>query len=309
MTSHGAVPDDLIPPLRRLELAREDLAERARLHDQLRRDNLALDRALAAHQHRRDELTREQLDVERLERVSVLRLWSSLRGTREEDLERERAEADAADAALTAHANVVEHLRDRLAGLSRRAAQLEGADAEYVAALEGVAGSGGAVDEVHVREAVGELNRLRELREVEQARVAGRSALQALLAAKEKLDSADAWSGWDTFGGGGMLSSAFKHEALDEARQRMGLAAEALDRFTGELDDIHVPGIALPEISGMTRGLDIWWDNIFTDLAVRDTIKKALRDVHEALDRVEQTLASLDLRREQLVGRSGGSTA
>ena len=302
MTSHGAVPDDVIHPLRRLELAKDDLAERARLHDLLRHDTLALDRAREKHERLRDQLTREQLDVERLEGRSASRIWSSLKGSRERDLDRERAEASAAVAALSAQAAVVQELRDRVAGLTRRAAQLEHAEAEYTAALEGVAGSGGAVSDVHVQEAVAELNRLRELREVDQALVAGRSALQALLAAKEKLDSADAWSGWDTFGGGGMLSSALKHERLDEARQRLALATDALDRFTTELDDLRMPGIALPEISGMTRGLDIWWDNIFTDLAVRDTIKKALRDVREALARVEDTMASLELRRAQLRG-------
>ncbi|GAB2752744.1 hypothetical protein GCM10027039_08500 [Terrabacter koreensis] len=294
------MPDDVIHPLRRLEHARDDLAERARLHRELRRENIALDEARAQHQLLRDRLTREQLDVERLEGVSALRVWSSLKGSREQDLVRERAEAGEAEAAVAAQAAVVDALRDRAASLARRAAQLEDADAEYVSALEAVAGSGGAVADEHVRAAVGELNRLRELREVDQARVAGRSALQALLAAKDKLDSADAWSGWDTFGGGGMLSSALKHERLDEARQRLALATDALDRFTHELDDLRMPGITLPEISGMTRGLDIWWDNVFTDLAVRDTIKKALRNVHEALARVEDTMASLDLRHDQL---------
>ena len=294
------MPDDVIHPLRRLEQARDDLAERARLHHELRRENLALDEARAEHQRLRDRLTREQLDVERLEGVSASRVWSALRGSREQDLDRERGEASQAEAAVSAQASVVEGLRDRADSLARRAAQLEEAGAEYVSALEGVAGSGGVVADVHVREAVTELNRLRELREVDQARVAGRSALQALLAAKDRLDSADAWSGWDTFGGGGMLSSALKHERLDEARQRIELATDSLDRFSNELDDLRMPGVMLPEISGMTRGLDIWWDNVFTDLAVRDTIKKALRNVHEALARVEGTLASLDVRHEQL---------
>ena len=78
--------------------------------------------------------------------------------------------------------------------------------------------------------------------------MAGRSALQALLAALEKLDSADGWSGWDTFAGGGMLSSALKHQRLDEAGQLIGLAAEALDRFSRELDDLSLLGVQLPEI-------------------------------------------------------------
>ena len=302
MTSHGAVPDDAIHPLRRLEVARDDLAERTRLLDLLRDEDVALEHARRLHQQLLDALTREELDVERLEGVSAARVWSAIRGSRQQDLDRERSEAGAAAEAVDRQALVVEQLRERVAGLSRRAAQLEDADAEYVSALEGVAGSGGMVADLHVREAVGELNRLRELREVEQAQVAGRSALQGLLAAQQTIDNADAWSSWDTFGGGGMLSSAIKHERLDEARQRLQLAAEGLDRFTRELDDLSLPGVQLPEFSGLTRGLDIWWDNVFTDLAVRDEIKRCKRSLEQTIARVEDTISSLDLRRDQLAG-------
>jgi hypothetical protein len=300
MTSHDAVPDDLVPPLRRLDDARHDLAERDALDRRLRAAHGRLERARAELQRLRDQATREEHDVDRLEGVSVRRAWSTLRGSHDRDLDRERAEARAATDAAARMQAVVDAQREEVEHLDTRARRLEGADLEYVAALEGVAGSGGVVADVHVREAVDELNRLRELREVDQARAAGRSALQSLLAAQEKLDRADAWSGWDTFGGGGMLSSALKHERLDEARQRIGLATEALDRFTSELDDLHMPGVVLPEVSGMTRGLDIWWDNIFTDLAVRDTIKTALGNVHAAIARVEETMATLDQRRDQL---------
>jgi DNA repair exonuclease SbcCD ATPase subunit len=301
MSSHDAVPDDVIPPLQRLEMARHDLTERAELNQRLRSLNTALERARREHQRLRDELTREEYDVDRLEGVSAARVWSSLRGSRGQDLDRERAEATAAAHAVDRQASVVEQAREEVERIAARARQLDDADAEYVAALEAVAGSGGTVDDAHVAHAVDELARLRELREVDQARVAGRSARQGLAAALTTLDSADAWSGWDTFGGGGMLTSAFKHERLDEARQRLHLAGEALDRFTRELDDLRMPGVALPEFSGLTRGLDIFWDNVFTDLLVRDEIKRCKRSVEAAIARVDDTVASLDIRREQLM--------
>lgn len=294
------VPDDVVPPLRRLEQAREDLAERARVHAELRTAHDALDRARTAHQQLRDSLTREQLDVDRLEGVSASRVWSALRGSRDRDLERERSEAEAAEGAVVTQAREVERLRQVADGLSRRAATLEGADAEYESALEAVAASGGAVDDEEAAAAVAELSRRRELREVEQARAAGRSALQGLVAAQETLASASSWSTWDTWGGGGMLSSAMKHERLDEARQRLEVAAEALARFTRELDDLRMPGIALPEFSGLVRGVDIWWDNIGVDLMVGDQIRRTRTAVDTAVARVDDALATLDERRSEL---------
>lgn len=301
MTSH-TVPDDAVPPLRLLEVARSDLAERARVHVELRAAHGALHEAQAEHQRLRDVLTSEELDVGRLEGRSASRVWSSLRGSRERDLEREREQARTAAAAVDVQARTVERLREATESLARRAEALEHADRDYQSALERVAGSGGTVDDVHVAAAVQELARRRELRELEQASAAGRSALQGLVAARQTLGSADSWSTWDTFGGGGMLSSAMKHERLDEARQRLQVAGEALTRFTRELDDLRMPGIALPEFSGLVRGVDIWWDNVGVDLLVRDRIKRTQRDVDAAVARVEGALATLETRRQQLVG-------
>jgi hypothetical protein len=301
MTSH-TVPDDAVPPLRLLEVARSDLAERARVHVELRAAHGALHEAQAEHQRLRDVLTSEELDVGRLEGRSASRVWSSLRGSRERDLEHEREQARTAAAAVDVQARTVERLRETTESLARRAEALEHADRDYQSALERVAGSGGTVDDAHVAAAVQELAHRRELQELEQASAAGRSALQGLVAARQTLGSADSWSSWDTFGGGGMLSSAMKHERLDEARQRLQVAGEALTRFTRELDDLRMPGIALPEFSGLVRGVDIWWDNVGVDLLVRDRIKRTQRDVDAAVARVEEALATLETRRRQFVG-------
>ena len=300
MTSLGGVPDDVVPQLRRLEEARGALAEREVVRARLATSRAALNRARSEHQRLIDALTTEQRDVERLEGRSVARAWSVLRGSREQDLDRERAEAEAAAAAVAGARGDAERCAAEVTALVRRAEQLEDAEARYEAALEAVAGSGGDVDDAHAAAAVEELARRRELREVEQACAAGRSALQGLVAARQKLDSADSWSAWDTFGGGGLVSSAFKHERLDETRQLLRRAGELLAHFSRELDDVGVAGVELPEFDGLTRGLDIWFDNVFTDLAVRDEIKRAQRELAAALAQVERIVAGLDARARDL---------
>jgi hypothetical protein len=63
------------------------------------------------------------------------------------------------------------------------------------------------------------------------------------------------------------------------------------------------------------RTFDVWFDNIFSDMAVRSRIEDAARRVHHALGQVEQALgalqerghaiarelADLDARREKLL--------
>lgn len=61
--------------------------------------------------------------------------------------------------------------------------------------------------------------------------------------AQNRLGNAGGWSAWDTFAGGGMLSSMLKHDELDRATEHLDRAAAALQRFSRELADVELPGV------------------------------------------------------------------
>jgi hypothetical protein len=300
------VPDDLPTPLRLLDRARADAAERVELDARIDAASRILADDAARLRLLREAMAQEQRDVERLGRVTPTRLWSSLRGRVEEDLDRERDEADAAAAAVEDCASGVERQQEELARLRGRSAALADAESRLDLALEIVARGADGLDASHpdaVRAAVRELALRREVRELEEAHAAGASALAALVSAHRVVQAADAWSGYDTFGGGGLLSSAIKHQRLDEARGALQLAGEALERLTRELDDLHLPAVRLGRFDGLTRGVDIWFDNIFTDLAVRSEIKRCRAEVENAIGRVEDVLSSLEERHRSLTGQ------
>lgn len=299
----GVVPDDAVPPLRRLEMARDDLAERQVVNERLRTAHDALERAQTERRALRDRLTVERLDVDRLESRSVSRMWSSLRGSRAGDLERERAAVAELEAALERAGAQLEPLYAKVGRLSRRATQLEGADRDYEAALEAVAGAAPTAEADIVgpaQDAARELAGRREARDIEKVHAAARSAMQGLLAAEDVLRRADAWSTYDTFGGGGAFSSGMKHERLDEARQRLQVAGDSLRRLARLLDDDTIRVVALPEFAGLTREFDIYWDNIFSDLTVFTEIKRCRDDLANAVVGVQHVLAAVDQRRAAL---------
>ena len=306
MTTTSPVPDDLPTPLRMLALARADVLERAEVDARLVVASRDLADDTARLRQLREAFAREQRDVERLGQVTPTRLWSSLRGRRDEDLARESHEADAAAATLEECTAEVERQREELARLRGRSAALADAETRLELALEVVARGGEGLDASHpdaAGAAVRELATRREVREVEEAHAAGKAAHAALLAAHRVIQSADAWSGWDTFGGGGLLTSAIKHDRLDEARGKLRIAGKALERFTHELDDLNLPGVRLARFDGLTRGIDILFDNIFTDLAVRSEIKRCRADAEDAIGRVEGVLTSLEQRHRALTGQ------
>lgn len=267
---------------------------------------------------------REQRDVDRLEGMSLTRVLASLRGSREDKLAGERAEADGARYRVAEAESLLEALRRERAAAQARLSQLAAAPRDYAAALDD--------KERHLRESsdprrprlldlAGERGRLTgELHEADEAMRAARVASQALSEVRERLGSASGWSTYDTFVGGGLISSSMKHSHLDEAAQAAARADQCLAVLRTELADVGGVALTAPDlaIDGLTRFVDVWFDNIFTDLAVGDRIRRAEENVdrsaqlvHEVHGRLEKRaaeirarLAALDTeRRELLTGR------
>ncbi|WP_222428399.1 hypothetical protein, partial [Isoptericola variabilis] len=135
-------------------------------------------------------------------------------------------------------------------------------------------GRGAAVVElVDVARLTGELRA--ERAEIAEARQAAAQALEALDAAAEELRVTNGWSTYDTFFDGGMIASMAKHDRLDRAADRLRHADAALTHLGVELGDLGERGVAGVGIDGLTRTLDVWFDNVFTDLSVRSRIADA----------------------------------
>ncbi|HET7821158.1 MAG TPA: hypothetical protein VFL10_06495 [Ornithinibacter sp.] len=299
--------------------------EAAHLREQLqvlRRDEGAaregLERLRARHV---DELA----DVERLEGFGLTAVLAAVRGTRTGELDRERAEEVAARyAAQTALARLQsvaarrEEVERRLAQLGDTTARREAAADSHATALR----ASGASAAPELEPVLDELAAVRaEAAELAQARDAGVRAAAALDAARNELGSADSWSAYDTWFGGGLISSMVKHDRIDAAGRSIAAAQDALVDLARELDDVQgVTGLRADlGISPSARTFDVWFDNVFSDLSVRSSIKDsvlrvdtAVASVREAMARLglrgaalDQRLADLTARRDELLSRRG----
>lgn len=270
--------------------------QRARL-EKLRRQVAELeaeDREAAASAERlKQQLAKEEQDVERLEGLSLSGLVASFFGRKEEKLLKEQQEAVAAqlkyDEARVRH----ERLAAELSRVRGEMVDLAGCEANYrtlLAEKERVMGQRG--------EGAGELFRLSEqeqqatwqLKELEEAKRAGLSADAALARVASSLESAQNWGTWDMLGGG-MIATAAKHSRIDEAKGELYHAQEALARFRRELKDVQV-GLHVPtiEMDGFSRFADYFFDGLFADMAVQSQINESHRSVQRSRDRVAEAL-------------------
>ncbi len=241
----------------------------------------------------REEYAVEQHDVDQLEGRSLTRVLSSLAGSRQDKLARERAEADAARYRVAQAQDRLAAVRDDRDQALRRSEQLAGAPAAYEAALadkeRSLARSGDprAGRLLALAEERGRLEA--ELKEATEAIEAADAARSALTDVQRSLDSAEGWSAYDTWFGGGLIASSIKHDRMDSAAQAAAEADRRLAVLRSELTDVNEASVIapLPVGSGL-RFADVWLDNFFTDLSVDSRIKEAVQNAGRAMRQVEE---------------------
>jgi chromosome segregation ATPase len=287
-----------------LEQAAADREERT----QLTRRIEASEPHLAHLEGRLEELRRklgdEAADVDRLESFSGAKVWAHLKGSHASDLERETAERDAARYAVAEAEARLESMRRDRAALESRLGELDDAEQRFREALAAKEawlqenGSAAAASLVEIAERRGELQALdKELREAHHA---GREAHGLLSDASSLLGSAGSWSTWDAFGGGGLLTDMMKYDKVDQASDALRRSDVALARFSRELADVALPSVHGVEVDQMMRTFDVWFDNFFSDMAVRSRIQDAAERVAGALTQVERALGAIEERGRDL---------
>ena len=287
---------------------------------QARRDDVAAEVARA-----RARLAGETQDVGRLEHMSLTRVLASLHHSREDDLARERAEAQAAryrvadaESRLAAVDADLDRARARRADLSDAPRAYADALAEKERQLTRSADPRGA----QLLRLADERGRLTaESSEIAAAQEAAQDALTALADVQDQLGSASNWSTYDMMFGGGMIGNAVKHERMDQAA---AAAAEADRRLATLRTDLAGLARAEPtaprlQLSGGLRFADLFFNNIFTDLAVAQQIRDGQDNVARAVQLVDDLrhrladqangarirLAELDRQRTELLTGSG----
>jgi hypothetical protein len=261
------------------------------------------------------ELRREGRDVARLEGLSIAALVAAVRGTRDDDLARERQEELAARLAVEASSAAVAALEEEEAELAEGLTAYGDLDTAYAAALHAkeaalVALNHPAAQQLHEFDAA-----LTEhdaaAQELDEALAAGEAARKSLRAVREALESAQGWGTWDMLGGG-LLATAVKHERIDEARAAAHNAGRRLRRFQAELGDVQLDrdSLGLGAIDTLATVCDYLFDGLFVDWFVQAKIERALDQTWQVQLAVRDLLAVLTEQRQmvereraELVGR------
>ncbi|MBO8171574.1 MAG: hypothetical protein H0Z33_06780 [Bacillaceae bacterium] len=268
----------------RLQEVKKNQREQRRLQSILKQTEQELqDQREKAEQARR-QLEKEEEDVERLEGMSLVNLFSTMLGKKEERIRTEKQEAVRARLQYEEAQQTLKDMEQEVADLRRKISALGDVDTAYKAILK-------EKEQFIKREKPGlgeKLYQLAEkkaehqalLKEVEEARQAGEDVAGALDRVLESLNKAGGWGAFDMLGGG-LISTAVKHRHIDDARQHVHIAQKHMRRFKKELKDIDTDLNLKLRVEGLLTFADFFFDGLIVDWVVQGRI-------HETSDRAEK---------------------
>lgn len=291
-----------------------------------RRDDIAVYESLCRQEedckrevdNRITQWAKEERDVEKLERLTWSSIMASLRGNKDEDLDREKREAYAARLRLQEAERQLAEIRSEIRMRQDRLSMSADCEQKYQAVLLEKAEEARKQNPV-LAERLAELEQ-RELglttrkKELEEALFAGCQTMDHIRLAMDDLGTAEGWSSWDILGGG-LIADAMKYSSMDDAQKKMEQVQSDLRRYQAELADVaHTAAFDL-QPGGFLQVADFFWDNIFADFAVRGKIQQSQNQMQELkvkvsriqngleqeLKETEQGLAALQDEKNELI--------
>lgn len=277
--------------LRRL---REQTARQAMLRSRL--EGLQRRHSQLAEQERElyTDRIEEAEDVENLEGRSLARYFYSLFGSLDERLDKERTEARAAAVKHDAVLNELEDVETEMASVERELSSLAGCERRYDELLERKAEAlkaSGTGAGARLREIERELSQVEyRRRETEEAMNAGRYAESAAEDVINCLSGASTWGVVDLFSDS-VFADMAKYSHIDNAQRAMERLRSALRRFGAELEDVGGRvDVSMGDFMGFA---DVFFDNVFVDMAVNSRINNSLYSAQDALRRIRSANSRL----------------
>ena len=247
------------------------------------------------------DLKKEKKDVDNLNKFSVSNIIATVLNNKENKLEKEEQEyliVKSKYDELLANINI---LKKDLVSKRNKLKTLDNCEEEYNKVINEKIklikdyGSYDAKEKIlnldkRINNIINESRKIKEVYEV------GKKLIREVSYAKDELKNAKNWGILDIVGGD-MMSSIVKHNKIKKANDKFYKIIELISSFNKELGDIKLNNISF---STITVTLDLFLDNIFTDISVQNKINDALNSIEEVKIKVERVMNELQRRYDSL---------
>lgn len=243
----------------------------------------------------------EQKDVDKLEGISLAGIFSALSGRKEEQLEKERQEAQEALLQKEAADNAFQKLEEEIRKNRDELFRLQGCETKYQKALEDRAVELKAMGQdtglLQLQQEIGALEA--EDKELQEALDAGRDVHFQVEKALDALDSAESWGVVDMMGGG-MMTTMMKRDRMNQAKNAMTEIEYLLRKFRAELSDIAgADTVGADKFGTEWSMMDYLFDGFIIDYMVQQEITESLSNMRRLEKEIERVCESIQQRKEE----------
>lgn len=244
-----------------------------------------------------EKLNKEFKDVEKFNKISVVNIISTIFNFREEKLYKEEQEYLEAKLRYEEYRVTVEELKNDLETTESRIESVSNYEERYEELIQEESELLKGIDlnkRLELEEIEDSINRyVKEGIEIKEAIDEAINCDFTVNSALKYLNDASGLATWDILGGGA-VTSIMKHDAVNSAKKEIERLGYAITKLEKELSDIN-----MISISGNFNNIessylvDVFFDNIFTDISVSNKIDSSLgsvRNVKNKLDRCKEEL-------------------
>lgn len=242
----------------------------------------------------------ESLDVEQIQKNSLSATILKLVGKYEDRVDKESSEMFHAKTEYDAAVNRIKELKREREEMRLRLSDLTQAKRTYEEELqnreEQIKSRVTDADSVEYAKLEDDQNAmLRQLAETEEALRAAKRTLGTAKNAMQELDDAESWATYDMWFSKGIISHMAKYDRIDSAQEQFNRLKSQIVDLKKELKDINLTVDFSPSnIDSTTRAIDFWFDNIFTDMAVRDQIRDNQDQIRSLCGKIDKVIDSLE---------------
>ncbi|MER2106684.1 MAG: hypothetical protein ABS949_07080 [Solibacillus sp.] len=142
-------------------------------------------------------------------------------------------------------------------------------------------------------------------KELAEAYLAAEQTIEPLEQAIASLKTAQSYSTWDTFFGGGFIVTAMKHDKIEASQGNLHKVQIALQRLQNELVDIETWSKMSYkiELEGFVKFADYFFDDIFSAWSIHAKLATSVEQLKRVLDDVYSTRVYLASKMEETKGR------
>jgi hypothetical protein len=267
---------------KKIRIAQEHVRVKKKMEKQLITYNKELEYLHLKLEGLKATLYLENQDVEKLEGLSVNALFLTILGTKDERLLQERQEAvlakllyDEVKAEVRSIQDEISMIKNNLEGLctaeqdlkqllSEKEQCIRNQHSQYMEHLDQLDDQSSHLSVKHL--------------ELEEALVAAENVRESLSNVTASLEGAKGWGTLDLFGGG-ILSTALKHNHVDGAKNYMHDAQHLAKKLQKELEDVGLDFSHSIDLSILAKFADYFFDGLITDWIIQNEINDSLEQV------------------------------